>query len=122
MRILYACVFGFIGAFVDLAINLLAGVIQQKSPSLLLGQHGIGLLIALIILGILLGVWFGTTVRLQPCINSTPPAQPTHQEIAYPIALTRFRALLSYGRLRGQGIALADILLIGSVLDIDSRK
>ncbi len=122
MRILYAFVFGLIGACVDLAINLLAGVMQQKSPRLFLGQHGIGLLITLIVFGLLLGVWFGATVRLQPRINSTTPAPPTRQGVAYPIALTRFRALLSYGRLRGQGITLADILLIGSVLDIDSRE
>jgi hypothetical protein len=36
--------------------------------------------------------------------------------------MTRLRALLSYGRLRGQGIALTDIMLWGSVLDIDTRK
>jgi hypothetical protein len=37
------------------------------------------------------------------------------------VEITRLKALLSYGKLRGQGIRLSDILLIGSRLDIDTR-
>jgi hypothetical protein len=36
------------------------------------------------------------------------------------VTVTRLRALLSYGRLRGRGIRLEDILLVGSCLDIDT--
>ena len=78
----------------------------------------------MIIVGLLLGLWLGAPVRLQPRENAATRriAGLTPAAAAQPITMTRLRALLSYGKLRGQGIQLADIILIGSVLDIDTRK
>jgi len=122
MRTIYAFVGMLIGALIDLAINLLAGVIQQRPFGVQLSSHGMGWLIGLIVTGLLLGVWLGAPVRVQPRANTATPTLPAHRHAGQPMTLTRLRALLSYGRLRGQGIALADILLIGSVLDIDARE
>jgi hypothetical protein len=122
MRVIYAFVGVLIGALIDLAINLLAAAIQQRPFGAQLGRQGMGWLIGLIVAGLLLGVWLGATVRLQPRANTAAPTLPTHRRAVQPMTLTRLRALMSYGRLRGQGIALADILLIGSVLDIDTRE
>jgi len=54
--------------------------------------------------------------------SSTMPS-PTHSTSSTKqgtITVTRLKALLSYGKLRGKGIHLSDILLFGSRLDIDA--
>jgi hypothetical protein len=122
MRPLYAFVGALLGAIIDLIVNLLAGAIQQRPWGDQVLRHGMGWLIGLIVGGLLLGLWLGARVHLQPDDSrATSQASPQHR-VTQPITMTRLRALLSYGRLRGQGIALADIMLCGSVLDIDTRK
>jgi hypothetical protein len=122
MRPLYAFIGALLGAMIDLAVNLLAAAIQQRPLGTQVLQHGVGWLIGLIVGGLVLGLWLGARVHLQPNNSrATSQASPQHS-VAQPITMTRLRALLSYGRLRGQGIALTDIMLCGSVLDIDTRK
>ena len=121
MRTTYAFVGALLGAIINLAINLLAAAIQQRPLGASVLQH-IDWLIGLIVVGLVLGLWLSARVQLQPNDNgATLQTSPQHR-MAQPITMTRLRALLSYGRLRGQGIALTDIMLWGSVLDIDTRK
>lgn len=122
MRALYAFIGAFLGAMIDVAINLLASAIQQRPMGAHILQQGFGWLIGLIVGGLLLGLWLGARVSLQPQPSRVPqPVAPQHCG-AQPVTMTRLRALLSYGRLRGQGIALTDIMLWGSILDIDTQK
>jgi hypothetical protein len=121
MRTTYAFVGALLGAIINLAINLLAAAIQQRPLGASVLQR-IDWLIGLIVVGLVLGLWLGARVQLQPNDNgATLQTSPQHRVIQ-PITMTRLRALLSYDRLRGQGIALTDIMLCGSVLDIDTRK
>ena len=121
MRTTYAIIGAFIGAATDVAIAILAVAVQQRTFGDQFSGRGLLWLIGLVIGGVVLGLWLGGEVRLPPA----PQAQP-HKEQAKtkpaPVTMTRLHALLSYGKLRGQGIALSDILLIGSVLDIDTRE
>jgi FtsH-binding integral membrane protein len=121
-RATYAFVGAVLGAIINLAINLLAAAIQQRPLGASVLQHNVDWLIGLIVGGLVLGLWLSARVQLQPNDSrATPQTSPQHR-VVQPITMTRLRALLSYGRLRGQGIALTDIMLWGSVLDIDTRK
>jgi hypothetical protein len=122
MRPLYAFIGALLGAMIDLAVNLLAAAIQQRPLGDQVLRHGAGWLIGLILSGLVLGLWLGTRVQLQPNDSAaTPQASPQHH-VNQSITMTRLRALLSYGRLRGQGIALTDIVLCGAIIDVDARE
>ena len=116
-RSAYIVVGLFIAAAVDFLINLLASAVtQQPLGAQLSSPSSIGLLVALIVLGLLLGYWLSGDPHLPPAvIQSITLANPQT------VSVTRLRALLSYGKLRGMGISLSDILLIGSRLDIDTK-
>ena len=119
MRAVYALAGALIGAAVDLAINLLAATIQARTPAEEFAQRPAWTLIAFIVVGLLAGLWLGKEILLPP----TPvKASPVDIAPVKQIKIRRLLALLSYGRLRGQGIELSDILLVGSILDIDTRK
>lgn len=105
-----------IGAAVDIVLNLIAAAIQQQTLADQFAQHAIPQLVALALVGLLVGYWMGGPVH----VPATVPTQPTKGKLAA-VSITRLRAMLSYGKLRGQGITLIDILLIGSKLDIDTR-
>jgi hypothetical protein len=107
---------------IDLAVNLLAAAIQQRPLGDQVLRHGVGWLIGLIVGGLMLGLWLGARVQLQPNTSMAASQASPQRHVVQPVTMTRLRALLSYGRLRGQGITLTDILLFGSVLDIDTRK
>jgi len=53
-----------------------------------------------------------------PAISPLLPVQPSTKHGA--VIITRFRSLLSYGKLRGKGIRLSDVTLFGSRIDIDT--
>ncbi len=117
MRAVYAFVGAIFGAAVDLAINLLAAAIQTRTPEEQFRQLPVSWLIGFIVIGLLAGLWLGKELILQPQPEATA-AKPAATE---PIKIRRLHAFLSYGRLRGQGIELKDIVLVASVLDVDSR-
>jgi hypothetical protein len=71
-------------------------------------------LVGLIVAGLLAGFWLSGKIAVPPKLSNSTTATGEPRQI------TRLAALLSYGRLRGEGIRLGDILLIGSVLDIDT--
>ena len=109
MRPLYAFIGALLGAMVDLAVNLMAAAIQQRPLGDQVLRHGVGWLIGLIVGGLVLGLWLGARVQLQPNTSmTTPQASPQHH-VVQPITMTRLRALLSYGRLRGQGTDFSDL-------------
>ena len=122
MRATYAFVGALLGAIINLVINLLAAAIQQRPLGAAVLQQNVGWLIGLIVVGLVLGLWLSACVQLQPNYSSTTPQTSPQHRVVQPITMTRLRALLSYGRLRGQGIALTDIMLCGSVLDIDTCR
>ena len=103
-------------AAVDLLINLLSAAIQQRTFADQFGPSSIVWLAGLSVAGLLLGYWLGAAVQLQ----EPPPTHSTHVGKPKTVTVTRLRALLSYARLRGKGIHLSDVLLLGSRIDIDS--
>ncbi|MEW5960074.1 MAG: hypothetical protein AB1801_20315 [Chloroflexota bacterium] len=108
-----------LGLAVNVAANLLAAAIQQKYfAGQFTGQTLWGLAI-FAVLGSLVGLWLGGPVRIPP-VSAVTASLPG--ERARPVTITRLQALLSYARLKGKGIHLSDILLIGSRIDIDSEE
>ena len=114
----YAVIGLLVGAIADLLINLLAAAIQQRAFPGQFGTASILGLAGLAMLGLLAGYWLGGSIQLP----ASPPVQTTPRRTTPGATITRFKALLSYGQLRGKGITLSDILLIGSRLDIDTRE
>jgi hypothetical protein len=115
----YAIIGLVIGAAVDLLINLLAAALQQHAFADQFSQHSIWWLAGLAVVGLLLGYWLGAELQLPASTapSTDPPATTGKRKTT---TITRLRALLSYAKLRGRGIHLSDILLIGSRLDIDT--
>lgn len=134
MRTIYAIVGAVVGIGVDLAVNLLAAVIQARTPAAEFAGWSVWILTTLILAGALIGWWLGKMLVLYPTQQASDKAetQPSHVRrltsgpnagqwyVGDPIRIRRLTALLSYTRLRGQGIELQDVLLIGSRLDIDT--
>jgi hypothetical protein len=117
-RGIYAFTGMLIMAIVDLVVNLLAAAIQQRAFADQFNNCSISWLIGLAVVGLLLGYWLGADVKLPG--ESLPAAQTSDSHDRKTITMTRLHALLSYARLRGKGIHLSDILLIGSRIDIDT--
>lgn len=118
MRSKYAFIGLVVGAVIDLLIDLLSAAIQQQPlGTQITSGSSIAGLIAFIVAGVLIGYWLSGPVELPARAASQSEKMPTGKSVT----ITRFRALLSYGKLRGQGIHLSDILLIGSRLDIDTK-
>ena len=122
-RTLYALAGLFIGAAVSVLLNLLSAGIQQRA---LADQYSQGMLIwiaGLAVFGLLVGYWLGgpVTVPATPASQAAPTTQPGLAVTPSTVTLTRLRALFSYANLRGRGIRLSDILIVGSRIDIDTR-
>jgi hypothetical protein len=118
-RSVYAIVGLFVGALVSLLLSFLSAIIRQQTFFTQFSNNpdSIIWLIILIVAGLLIGYWLGGPVKVPATVTSTSEKLPTGKSVT----ITRFRALLSYGKLRGQGIHLSDILIIGSRLDIDTK-
>jgi hypothetical protein len=116
-RPVYAIVGLLVGAAVDILVNLIAAAIQQRAFPGQFSTSAIVWLVGLAVVGLLIGYWLSGPVQLPV----SPSTQPGSRGKPTGVTLTRFRALLSYGKLRGMGIHLNDILLIGSRLDIDTK-
>jgi hypothetical protein len=123
-RAVYAIVGLLLAAGADLAINLLGAAIQQVAFADQFDTAAIVFLVVISVVGTLAGYWLGKELELP--LPATPPpttgAQPAATGQPGTLKITRLRALLSYAKLRGMGIDLNDILLIGSRLDIDTRN
>ena len=115
-RTIYSAIGTAVGACVDLLINLLAAAIQQRAFADQFTSQSIFLIVGLITGGLLVGRWLGGPIQ----VPAAAPLQPTPAAHTETVTITRLRALLSYAELKGTGISLTDILLIGSYLKIDS--
>src|SRR5205823_5481104 len=107
---IYGVVGLFIGAAVDLLINLLAAGIQHRFILDQFNAEALGILAGLAVLGLLIGYWLGRPLNL----SASPINQPVHSEPSETLTITRLRAFLSYSKLKGRGIHISDILLFGS--------
>ncbi|MDJ0900585.1 MAG: hypothetical protein QNJ55_17420 [Xenococcus sp. MO_188.B8] len=116
-KIVYAIIGLFVGAAVNILLNLLSAAISQKLFSDQFSQQSIWWLVAFAIIGLLIGQWLGNKITL-PVAETR---QRTIERNSRPVTMTRLMALLSYGKLRGKGIQLKDILLVGSRIDIDTN-
>lgn len=106
-----------LGGAASVALNLLANGLQQRFFPDQFSDQALWGLAVFAAIGGLIGLYLGGKVTVTPATaNNLVPATPPQ-----PVQLTRFKALFSLGELRGKGIHLADILLIGSKLTIDTR-
>jgi len=117
------CIAGlFVGAAVDILINVVAvGFQQQFFPNQITSQT-LWIFSGLIVLGLLVGYWLGGPIQIPGSTAKQHAAFSLHSlspERSETFTITRLRALLSYSRLKGKGIHLSDILLIGSRIDIE---
>ena len=123
-RALYSVLGLILGAVVALLLNVLAAGIQQHAFPHGFSDNLLWELAGLALLGLLIGYWLGERLKLSANTTSRPnsPGTSSTQSASADgiVTITRLRALLSYGKLKGKGIHLSDILLIGSRIDIDS--
>jgi hypothetical protein len=73
------------------------------------------------VVGLLIGYWLGGPFRVPP-LATPPTTQPgaTSTDLDN-VTITRLRALFSLAKLRGRGVILSDILLIGSCVNINTK-
>lgn len=116
-RPVYAVSGLFVGAAVNIVGNLLAAAIQQRSLANQFGPHAIWWMSGLSTIGLLVGYWLSAEIQ----VPRASPSQPTSAGGAKTVTITRLRALLSHATLRGQGIYLSDIILMGSRIEINAR-
>ena len=123
-RAVYAIAGLLFAAGADLAINLLGAALQQVTFADQFDTAATVFLVAISVVGTLAGYWLGRELEipLPATPSSTTGAQPASTDPSGTLKITRLRALLSYAKLRGMGIQVKDILLIGSRLDIDTRN
>jgi hypothetical protein len=115
-RPLYAISGLIVGAVGDIVVSLLAAGIQQRAFPGQFSDLSLGILVGLAVLGLLVGYWLGGPLQL-PASSLAPSAVTERPETT---TITRLRAILSYTKLRGKGIHLRDIFLIGSRIDIET--
>lgn len=121
---LYAILGLVIGAFVSVLLNLIAAGIQQRAFTMQFSDQALWIMALLAFLGLLIGYWLGEKLKI-PASPSSQSAPSSSQLITTAndtgiTTVTRLKALLSYGKLKGKGIHLKDIVLIGSRIDIET--
>lgn len=116
-RSVYALVGALVLVGVDLVVNLLAAAIQQQAFGNQFSGSSVWWLAGLALAGLLVGYWLGGKISV-PAPQTDPPAAEASPKT---VSVTRLKALFSYTTLRGRGVRLSDILLVGSRLEIDSR-
>jgi len=125
-----------VGAALDLLVNLVAAAIQQQAFANQFSTTAFISLVVAILFFALVGAWLGKKIDVPTVASVTAPTSSIGTGVTVPrsaaanpqvstspsgtIAMTRFRALFSYYRLKGHGIHLSDILSFGTVVRIDS--
>ncbi len=121
---LYAILGLAIGAFVSVLLNLIAAGIQQRAFATQFSNQSLWVMALLAFLGLLIGYWLGEKLKVSASSSSQPaPSSSQLTTVANDAdtsTITRLKALLSYGKLKGKGIHLKDIVLIGSRIDIET--
>jgi hypothetical protein len=133
-RYVYTLAGVFTGLVVNIVANLLSAAIQQQVFSDKFNRLSTWWLVGCLVVGALIGWWLGEKIQLKPqpgAQTQTTTGSPTSQQPTFPqqtnqgttdkVTMTRLNALLSYGELKGKGINLSDILIIGSVIKVDTR-
>ncbi len=113
-RLLYSMIGASITVGSSVVVNLLSSAVQQRLPALFSDQT-LWILVGLAMIGSLIGYWLSGSLQLP--VASTPATGRISPDV---ITITRFRALLSYSKLKGKGIHLSDILLVGARIDIEA--
>jgi hypothetical protein len=116
-RSVYAIIGLFVGAIVDLLINLLAAAIGKRAFDGQSSSSAVIWLAAAAVVGLLVGYWLGGPFQVPP----VAPAQAGAAVQSDGVMITRLRALFSYAELQGRGVSLSDILLIGSRIKINTK-
>ena len=112
MRVVLGFIFAVVAAALDLLINLLASAIAGDLGERLL-VRSLWLLVALVIVGLVVGAWLGGSVAP----HSTPREGSSSRFEA-----TRLGVFGSTIRFRGEGSTrLRDLLLVQSTIDVDTR-
>ena len=116
IRFLYALIGFVISIVVDILINILANGLQRQIFPEYLSAQTLWILAGLALGGLTIGYWLGHPIHV-------PPISPSHKKgtrarssltsSPQDTTITRLRALLSYSKLKGRGIHLSDILLLG---------
>lgn len=135
-RLGFMFVGALVGAVLDLLVNLVAAAIQQRAFANQISTTAFTGLVVATLFFALVGIWLGKKIEVPAVADATAPTAPTGAGVTVPqsvvansltptsppgtIAMTRFRALFSYYRLKGHGIHLSDIFSFGTVVHIDS--
>jgi hypothetical protein len=117
-KAIYAIAGLFIGAIVDVLVNLLAAGIQQQAFLGQFSMQALWILAGLAVLGLLIGYWLAGKVEVSAPSSALGATTPVNNK-TNTRTITRLIALLSYSKLKGKGIHLSDIFLFGSRIDIE---
>ena len=118
-KLVYAFIGLLVGAAVNIMLNMIAAAIQQKAFSDHFNDQSIVILVALSLLGLIIGYWLGTAVDVpESVINSHEQTQDSGKIVK----VTRLMALWSFIRIKGKGITITDVVSLGSDIEIDTKK
>jgi hypothetical protein len=116
-RSLYAIAGLIVGTGVDVIANLIAAGIQQHTFADQFSNQAIWGLVGLAFIGLLIGYWLGKPLS----VPSPSSAQTTSSEKLETITITRLQALWSHNKVKGKGIHLNKIFLLGSTNEVDTE-
>lgn len=115
-RSIYTILGAIVGAVVDLLINLVAAGVQQHAFANQFTIQSIFGLVGLALIGLLVGLWLGKP--LQVPVSSF--SQPNFTEKPETVTITRLKALWSHNELKGKGIHINGLFMLGSTNKIDT--
>ncbi|GAC1360869.1 MAG: hypothetical protein NVSMB38_44780 [Ktedonobacteraceae bacterium] len=98
-------------------INLLSSGIQQRTFPTQFSDQALWILAGLALFGSLVGYWLSGQLQVPPSSSHPPSPYPLQPDV---VTLTRLQAFLSYSKLKGKGIHLSDIVMIGTRIDIET--
>lgn len=115
-RSIYSILGAIVGAVVSLLINLVAAGIQQHAFTQQLSIQTIWGLVGLTLVGLLIGYWLGKPLQ----IPASSPPQASGPEKSDTVTITRLQALWSHNELKGKGIHIQGLFMLGSTNKIDT--